>query len=34
VGLRLTRAREAWLAEGCPMDEASTARLLEVALAP
>ena len=34
VGLRLERARAAWLAEGCPLDAAATARLLEVALAP
>ncbi|MFL4972480.1 MAG: CCA tRNA nucleotidyltransferase [Microvirga sp.] len=34
VGRRLERAREAWLAEGCPLDAAATARLLDVALAP
>jgi poly(A) polymerase len=33
VGLRLERAREAWLAEGCPLDAAATARLLAIALA-
>ncbi|MFL5149603.1 MAG: CCA tRNA nucleotidyltransferase [Microvirga sp.] len=34
VGRRLERAREAWLAEGCLLDPAATARLLDVALAP
>jgi poly(A) polymerase len=34
VGRRLERAREAWLAEGCPLDAAATARFLDVALAP
>ena len=34
VGRRLERAREAWLAEGCPLDPAATARFLDVALAP
>jgi poly(A) polymerase len=34
VGRRLDRAHEAWLAEGCPLDAAATARLLDVALAP
>ena len=32
VGRRLERAREAWLAEGCPLDAAATARFLDVAL--
>jgi poly(A) polymerase len=32
VGLRLARAREAWLAEGCPPGEAAKARFLAVAL--
>jgi poly(A) polymerase len=34
VGRRLHRAREAWLAEGCPPDEASKAHFLALALAP
>jgi poly(A) polymerase len=34
VGRRLDRAREAWLAEGCPPDAAATARFLAIALAP
>jgi poly(A) polymerase len=34
VGRRLDRAREAWLAEGCPLDAAATARFLDVALGP
>ncbi|MFL5221488.1 MAG: CCA tRNA nucleotidyltransferase [Microvirga sp.] len=34
VGRRLERARAAWLAEGCPLDAAATARFLAIALAP
>jgi hypothetical protein len=32
MGARLARARAAWLAEGCPLDEDAKARLLKVAL--
>jgi poly(A) polymerase len=34
MGDRLERARQAWLAEGCPAGRAVKARLLEVALVP